>query len=69
MHVIQSICDKVAVMEDGEVIESGEVFETFTNPQHSTTQRFIRSVQQDLPSEKLLMNGDQKAVPVIPRHF
>ena len=32
MHVIQSICDKVAVMENGEVIESGEVFETFTNP-------------------------------------
>jgi D-methionine transport system ATP-binding protein len=54
MHVIQSICDKVAVMEEGEVIESGAVFETFTNPQHSTTQRFIQSIQQDLPSEKLL---------------
>ena len=54
MHVIQSICDNVAVMEEGEVIESGEVFETFTDPQHTTTQRFIQSIQQDLPSEKLL---------------
>lgn len=54
MHVIQSICDKVAVMENGEVIETGNVFETFTNPQHSTTQRFIQSVQQDLPSKTLL---------------
>ncbi|WP_243298602.1 methionine ABC transporter ATP-binding protein [Bacillus litorisediminis] len=54
MHVIQSICDKVAVMENGEVIESGEVFDIFTNPQHKTTQRFIRSVQQDMPSETLL---------------
>ena len=54
MHVIQTICDKVAVMEDGEVIESGDVFDTFTNPQHATTKRFIRSVQQDLPSKTLL---------------
>ncbi|MBE1553346.1 methionine ABC transporter ATP-binding protein [Sporosarcina limicola] len=54
MHVIQTICDKVAVMENGEVIESGDVFDTFTNPQHSVTQRFIRSVQQDLPSTHIL---------------
>ena len=54
MHVIQTICDKVAVMEDGEVIESGNVFDTFTDPQHATTKRFIRSVQQDLPSRTLL---------------
>jgi D-methionine transport system ATP-binding protein len=54
MHVIQSICDKVAVMEKGAVIEEGEVFEVFTNPQHVTTQRFIQSVHQDLPSEPIL---------------
>lgn len=54
MNVIQSICDKVAVMEDGAVIETGEVFEVFTNPQHQTTQRFIQSVQKDLPSESIL---------------
>jgi D-methionine transport system ATP-binding protein len=69
MHVIQSICDKVAVMENGEVIESGSVFDTFTNPQHPTTQRFIRSVQQDLPSasilEKWRSNGGGKLYRVI----
>lgn len=54
MHVIQSICHRVAVMENGEVIESGDVFDVFTNPQHLTTQRFIQSVQQDLPSENIL---------------
>ncbi|MFF2752215.1 methionine ABC transporter ATP-binding protein [Psychrobacillus sp. NPDC058041] len=54
MHVIQSICHRVAVMENGEVIESGDVFDVFTNPQHLTTQRFIQSVQQDLPSETIL---------------
>ncbi|WP_217587623.1 methionine ABC transporter ATP-binding protein [Lentibacillus saliphilus] len=54
MHVIQSICNKVAIMEDGAVIESGPVFDTFTNPQHPTTRRFIGSVQQDLPSAHIL---------------
>lgn len=54
MNVIQTICDRVAVMENGEVIEQGSVFDTFTDPQHSTTQRFIESVQKDRPSEHLL---------------
>lgn len=54
MHVIQTICDKVAVMENGEVIETGDVFDTFTDPQHPVTQQFIRSVQQDLPSTPIL---------------
>ncbi|SIT74119.1 methionine ABC transporter ATP-binding protein [Edaphobacillus lindanitolerans] len=54
MEVIQSICTKVAVMEDGEVIETGGVFDVFTDPQHGTTERFIRSVQQDLPSPGIL---------------
>ena len=54
MHVIQSICQRVAVMEDGVVIESGDVFDVFTDPQHLTSQRFIQSVQQDLPSPRIL---------------
>jgi len=60
MHVIQEICDRVAVMENGEVIENGSVFEVFTNPQHSTTQRFIQSVQQDRPSASLLAEWRNK---------
>ncbi|MEK4484848.1 ATP-binding cassette domain-containing protein [Psychrobacillus sp. FSL H8-0484] len=60
MHVIQSICHKVAVMENGEVIESGDVFDVFTDPQHSTSQRFIQSVQQDLPSENILEDWRSK---------
>lgn len=59
MNVIQTICDRVAVMENGEVIESGNVFETFTDPQHPTTKRFIQSVQQDRPSESLLHQWKQ----------
>jgi len=60
MHVIQEICDRVAVMENGEVIESDSVFNIFTNPQHLTTQRFIQSVQQDRPSASLLEEWRKK---------
>lgn len=54
MNVIQTICDRVAVMENGEVIEQGTVFDTFTKPLHTTTKRFIESVQKDRPSDHLL---------------
>ena len=42
MNVIRKICHKVAVMEHGKVIESGEVLSLFKNPQHEVTERFVR---------------------------
>ncbi|MGY3748968.1 methionine ABC transporter ATP-binding protein [Vagococcus acidifermentans] len=44
MNVIRKICDRVAVMEDGKVIEVGEVLSVFKNPQHEVTKKFV---QQD----------------------
>jgi len=43
MNVIQRICDRVAVMENGAVVESGTVKDVFTNPQHVTTKKFVNS--------------------------
>ena len=43
MNVIQRICDRVAVMEHGAVVESGTVKDIFTNPQHVTTKKFVNS--------------------------
>ncbi|QDY85656.1 methionine ABC transporter ATP-binding protein [Paenibacillus polymyxa] len=54
MNVIRSICDRVAVMENGRVIEQGSVFDVFANPQTKTTKNFIRSVLNDQLSPKLL---------------
>ncbi|QKS70002.1 ATP-binding cassette domain-containing protein [Paenalkalicoccus suaedae] len=54
MHVIKTICDRVAVMENGRVIESGNVFNVFSNPQTATTKNFISSVLNDRLSIKLL---------------
>ncbi len=54
MHVIRSICHRVAVMENGSVIEEGSVYDIFSNPQSKTTKNFISSVLNDKLSSKLL---------------
>ena len=43
MNVVKEICDHVAVMESGRVIESGDVFEVFSTPKHDLTREFIAS--------------------------
>lgn len=51
MEVIKQICNRVAVMEDGRVIESGPVFELFSRPKTETAKNFVRSVVRDeIPS-------------------
>lgn len=50
MDVIETVCDYVAVMEQGKVIETGSTLEIFSQPQHPTTKSFIQTVlQQQLP--------------------
>jgi len=43
MKVITEICDRVAVMEDGLVVESGPVIKVFTRPEHPTTKSFVEA--------------------------
>jgi D-methionine transport system ATP-binding protein len=47
MHVIQSICDRVAVIHGGGIVEQGKVTEVFLKPQHEVTRDFIRSESQN----------------------
>ncbi|MWB99525.1 methionine ABC transporter ATP-binding protein [Agromyces seonyuensis] len=44
MDVVRSIANKVAVMQDGEVVEHGTVYDVFANPTHPTSRRFVSSV-------------------------
>ncbi|MEQ5995352.1 methionine ABC transporter ATP-binding protein [Staphylococcus saccharolyticus] len=53
MHVIRRICDEVAVMESGKVIEQGKVSKVFENPQHEVTQRFVKDDLNDNFEESL----------------
>ncbi len=43
MQVVKEICNKVAVMEDGEIIEKGDSVQIFSQPQQPLTQDFIRT--------------------------
>jgi D-methionine transport system ATP-binding protein len=44
MAVVKAICDQVAVMEAGRIVEQGHVFDVFTRPRHDTTRRFVAEV-------------------------
>lgn len=43
MAVIKAVCHKVAVMENGEVVEEGKVYDIFANPDQAITKKFISS--------------------------
>lgn len=55
MEVVKEICNKVAVMEDGEVVEQGDLVSVFTAPKESLTQEFIHTATHiDQAAEKVL---------------
>ena len=41
MDVIRRVCDRVAVLDAGYMVESGPVTQVFLHPQHPTTRRFV----------------------------
>ena len=43
MQVIKDICDRVAVMKGGAVVESGKVFDIFANPKEAITREFVEN--------------------------
>lgn len=44
--VVSEICDRVAVMKDGVIVETGTTREVLANPQHSYTKRLIACVPE-----------------------
>jgi D-methionine transport system ATP-binding protein len=51
MEVIKRICNKVAVIEEGKIVEEGLVSEVFSDPQHVTTKHFLQSSTHEIPAE------------------
>lgn len=56
MEVIEQICNRVAVMENGRVVEEGTILDIFAKPQHPTTQKFVRTVLNEEIPERVLHN-------------
>ncbi|KRL37987.1 phosphate abc transporter atp-binding protein [Liquorilactobacillus uvarum DSM 19971] len=51
MHVIRRLADRVAVMEEGRVIEEGTVAKVFTHPEQDLTRKFVNSETDTGPDE------------------
>lgn len=68
MHVVRKICNKVAVMELGKIVEEGSVQEVFRRPKQDVTKRFVKQElqpetdNQEFIQEFIKENPDGKIV-------
>lgn len=65
MKVVEQICDKVAVMSEGEIVEQGEVKEIFVNPRSDITKKLVmdRGLNiQDMDRRVLKRYPDEKQI-------
>ena len=44
LGVVAGMCDRVAVMKDGEIVETGTTEEIFENPQHDYTKKLLNAL-------------------------
>ncbi|MEC5318553.1 methionine ABC transporter ATP-binding protein [Brenneria populi subsp. brevivirga] len=76
MSVIKSVCDRVAVMTGGKVVEEGDVFDIFAAPRHAFTRQLVAHtlnlelpprLRQDLQGTllKILFVGESAEQPVL----
>lgn len=54
MNVVKEICDRMAIMQGGAVIEEGQVYDIFADPQQDLTKEFISSVVSFNVPEQIL---------------
>ncbi len=60
MEVIRTLCDRVSVLEGGRIVEQGEVWRVFGNPQHPVTRAMLGLQHPDRPEAgPSLRDGEQ----------
>ena len=73
MEVVKSICDRIAIMADGKVIEHGKSFDIFTHPQAEITQTLVKAcIEPTLPNsikQRLSTTPSNHSHPLIKIHF
>jgi len=78
MDVIRRVCDRVAVLDAGRVVELGSVADVFLHPRHPTTRRFVAEADHregrgpDFPGVtgtlyRLSFRGDATYSPLLSR--
>ena len=59
MAVIKAIANRVAVMEDGRVVEEGSVYDVFSHPREQITKRFVNSAFTLSKVDKLIKDDSE----------
>ncbi|MFP5596496.1 methionine ABC transporter ATP-binding protein [Kluyvera sp. 142486] len=66
MDVIRTLCDRVAVLEKGKVIEQGEVWQVFGDPQHEVTRGMLGTLHHGREENRDIMVEGQQMITL---HF
>ncbi|WP_226036041.1 methionine ABC transporter ATP-binding protein [Aquibacillus saliphilus] len=71
MHVIRKICHRVAVMENGQIVEHGEVLDVFLHPNRPVTRKFVEQVMGDKEQDEAyeFLTKEYTTGTVIRLHF
>ena len=62
MSVVEDICNKVAILDEGKIVEEGDVSEIFANPRSDAAKRLVFP---DGSNEVLLNDTDQRQLRVV----
>ena len=57
MLVVKEICDRVAVMEGGRIVEKNDLVPIFINPMEEITRNFINTTNDSAKIQELIDNG------------
>jgi D-methionine transport system ATP-binding protein len=68
MEVVRSVADRVAVIDAGRIVEEGQVWSVFADPQAPITQRLLSGIRPQLPehiaARLSLVAGDEQILSI-----
>ena len=64
LDVVKEICDRVVVMDEGKVVEIGDVYEVFTRPESEFTKTLIRKENKFVIPGNVLENAQGKIIRI-----
>lgn len=67
LDVVRRICDRVAVLDQGQIVEQGQTLDVLLHPQHVVTQRLVAHALEHAEAEALTQLASQQASPALHR--